>query len=92
MSANLDSGVLYYIMLDIDETANYTYTITTQKTMFLKVGGRDDNGEQWSSMPLECRNYDVQVRVTGAAGTNQMIQGHISVAMDYGHNQSYIGD
>jgi hypothetical protein len=92
MSATLDSGVLYYIMLDIADEDNYTYTINTQKTMFLKVGGRDNNGDQWSSMPLECRNYDVQVRVTGAVGTNQMIQGHISTTQDYSPNQSYIGD
>jgi hypothetical protein len=91
MSASLDSGVLYYIMLDIVDE-NYTYTISETKSMFLKVGGQDDNGSQWSSMPLECRNYDVQVRVTGAAGTNQEIKGHISVSGDYGPNESYIGD
>ena len=92
MSATLDSGVLYYVQLEISETTNYTYEFLQEKTMLLKVPGKDDNGPQWSSMPLECRNFDVQVRVTGSAGTNQMIQGFLAVAMDYGHNQSYIGD
>ena len=92
MSAELDSGVLYYVQLDISDVENYSYTITPQKTMILRVPGRDDNGTQESSMPLECRNFDVVVRVTGAAGTNQVIEGNMAVAMDYGHNQSYIGD
>ena len=91
MSATLDSGVVYYVQLELSDT-NYDYELLTQKTMLLKVHGEDDNGTQWSSMPLECRNYDVQVRVTGAAGTNQKIEGNISVSGDYGPNQSYIGD
>ena len=91
MSATLDSGVVYFVQLELSDT-NYDYELLTQKTMLLKVHGEDDNGTQWSSMPLECRNYDVQVRVTGAAGTNQEIEGNISASGDYGPNQSYIGD
>jgi hypothetical protein len=91
MELTLDSGTLYYVVLRHTESSNYTYYVTTAETMFLHLGGQDDNGQQNLAIPLECRNFDVQARIPAPGpGTNQMVQAHIAVSGDYSANQDCI--
>jgi hypothetical protein len=87
-----DANTEYYLLLSIDVNGNYSYEWLTSKTLILKAGGQDDNGSQWSSIPLECRVLGLQVSIPGGPGTNQTVQAHMAVSVDFGQQGSYIGD
>jgi hypothetical protein len=94
LEGTFDSGVIYYLVLELTQEGDYTYFWTQNKSFLLQSYGQDDNGTQNMTTPLECRNFDIQVRIPSPGpGTNQEIRGWLAVTVDNSsQGGSYIGD
>ena len=70
------------------------YFWTQTKSFLLQSYGQDGNGTQNMTTLLECRNFDIQVRMhSPGPGTNQEIRGWLAVTVDNSsQGGSYIGD
>ena len=79
----LESGVEYFFQL-IPANANYDFELVSSKRLLLRTWGQDDNGNQEMGMPLECRNYSLQLYLRTEPGTSQAYEARIMVARDYG--------